>query len=73
MSQIIATNMQIHLKEDDVDQILTLVNQLPKGQRQYLLLIFLSYAYEMPHQAVSYLKNKNMYRSFLEEVTKVEF
>lgn len=46
---------------------------MTESYKQYPLLIFLSYAYESPYQIVAYLKKKNVYQNFLEEVTKVKF
>ena len=73
MSQIIGNNMQLNLTNNDFDEILICVNMVPPSFKQYPLLVFLSLAYEMPHQVVGYLVSKGMYRTFLEEVTKVEF
>lgn len=50
-----------------------MVGRLGQEYKQYPLLIFLSYIYEYPEQVMKYLKKKNFYRQFLEEVTNVHF
>jgi hypothetical protein len=73
MSQIIGSHTQLNLTANDFDEILTLAGRVPNEYKQYPLIVFLSYSYEMPYQAVSYLRQKDVYGGFLEQVTKVEF
>ncbi len=73
MSEIMANHCEIHLAEGDLRLLLEMAERVASDEKQYPLMVLLTYLYVQPYPATNFLKQSNIYERFLSGITQVTF
>lgn len=73
MSEILANHCEIHLGEGDLRALLQMAERVGAEQKQYPLMVLLTYLYIQPYPTANFLKQLGIYEQFLTGITRVTF
>ena len=73
MSEVLANHCEILLTEEDLTTLMQMAESAPEREKQYPIIVLLTYLYMQPYPTVNFLKKYNIYEPFLSEIIKIKF